>query len=152
LAAKIDGITDFAGQPVTAVNAFIRQHNESFQFQWISPNQLSSAELAIWKHTDQILEFVGGRPSRVTEIRISETMSSGSFSTGETMGLWDPANGWIILKRSLLQNLDEYAGTLLHEALHAKFALVDVSRDFEHYLTQLCGRLAAKAIQQSAQS
>jgi hypothetical protein len=75
-------------------------------------------------------------------------MSSGTFSTRETSGLWDPANGWIIIKRTVLQSLEAYAGTLLHEALHAKFALVDVSRDFEFYLTELCGRLAAKMIQE----
>lgn len=149
LATKIDGITDFAGQPVTAVNAFIRQHNESFQFRWILHDQLSPSELAVWKHTERILEFVGGRPSRVSDIRISETMSSGTFSTRETLGLWDSANGWIILKRSLLQSLEAYAGILLHEALHAKFALVDVSRDFEHYLTELCGKLAAEMIQEN---
>jgi hypothetical protein len=149
LATKIDGITDVAGQPVTAVNAFIRQHNESFQFRWILPDQLSPSELAVWKHTERILEFVGGRPSRVSDIRISETMSSGTFSKHETLGLWDSANGWIIVKRSLLQSLEAYAGILLHEALHAKFALVDVSRDFEHYLTELCGKLAAKMIQEN---
>lgn len=147
LATKIDGITDLAGQPVTAVNAFIRQHNESFQFSWISTNQLSASELVVWKHTERILGYIGGKPSCVREIKISETMSSGTFSSHETLGLWDSANGWIILKRSLLQSLETYSGTLLHEALHAKFALVDVSRDFESYLTELCGKLAAIIIQ-----
>jgi hypothetical protein len=109
---------------------------------------LFPSELAVWNHTERILEFVGGRPSRVSDIRISETMSSGTFSTSETLGLWDSANGWIIVKRSLLQSLEAYAGILLHEALHAKFALVDVSRDFEHYLTELCGKLAAEMIQE----
>jgi len=152
LATKIDGIADYAGQPVTAVNAFIRHHNESFQFLWILPEQLSASELAVWKHTERILEFVGGRPSRVTDIRISETMSSGAFLAQETLGLWDSANGWIIVKRSLLQSLESYAGILLHEALHAKFALVDVSRDFEHYLTELCGQLAAKMLKEEEPS
>ena len=74
-------------------------------------------------------------------------MSSGTFSTSETLGLWDSANGWIILKRSLLRSLEAYAGILLHEALHAKYALVDVSRDFETHLTELCGKLAAELVQ-----
>ena len=147
LATKIDGITDLTGKPVTAVNAFIRQHNESFQFRWISPGQLSPSELAVWRHTERIRGYIGGRPSRVRDIRISETMSSGTFSTSETLGLWDSANGWIILKRSLLRSLEAYAGILLHEALHAKYALVDVSRDFETHLTELCGKLAAELVQ-----
>ncbi len=152
LATKIDGITDFAGQPVTAVNAFIRQHNESFQFRWISPDQLSPSERAVWKQTERILSYLGGRPNIIRDIRISETMSSGAFSSRETVGLWDPANGWIIIKRSQLKSLESYAGILLHEALHAKYALADVSRDFEYHLTELCGKLAAKIIQGTGQS
>lgn len=147
LARKIDGVSDLAGQPVTAVNEFIRQHNESLQFRWILPDQLSASEVAVWKHTERILGFIGGRPSRVRDIRISETMTSGTFSTRETVGLWDSSNGWVIIKRSQLKSLEIFAGTLLHEALHAKYALVDVSRDFEHYLTELCGKLAAEMIQ-----
>jgi hypothetical protein len=33
LAKKIDGISDVSGRPVTALSEFIRQHNDSFQFQ-----------------------------------------------------------------------------------------------------------------------
>lgn len=146
LAKKIDGITDVLGQPVTAVSEFIRQHNESFQFRWIAPTKLSQSELFIWQQTERILGYIGGRPKLVREIRISETMSAGVFMNRETLGLWDSANGWIIIKRSVLQSLENYAGTLLHEALHAKYALVDVSRDFELYLTELCGKLAAELV------
>jgi hypothetical protein len=146
LAEKIDGMTDLQGRPVTAVAEFIRQHNQSFQFRWILPAQLSASELGVWQHTERILGYIGGRPRIVRDIRISETMSSGTFSTSETLGLWDPQNGWIILKRSLLHSLTAYAGILLHEALHAKYALSDVSRDFEHYLTELCGSLVAQII------
>ena len=73
-------------------------------------------------------------------------MSAGLFTGQDTLGLWDPQNRWIILKRSLLTSLEAFAGTLLHEALHAKYALSDVSRDFEHYLTELCGKLAAQIL------
>ena len=100
LAKKIDGTTDLAGQPVTAVNEFVRQHNESFQFRWILPEQLSSAEFAVWKHSERVLGYLGGRPDRVRDIRISETMSSGTFSTRETVGLWDSSTGCIIIKRT----------------------------------------------------
>jgi len=146
LAEKLDGITDLQGHPVTAVAEFIRQHNQSFQFRWILPAQLSASELVVWQNTERILGYIGGRPDIVRDIRISETMSSGTFSTNETLGLWEPQNGWIILKRSLLCNLAAYAGILLHEALHAKYALSDVSREFEHYLTKLCRSLVAQII------
>jgi len=146
LAKKIEGITDTAGQPVTAISQFIREHNESFQFTWISPDQLTPQESSVWQHLDRILAHIGGRPRVVSEIRISETMSAGSFMSHDTLGLWDPQNRWIILKRSILASLDQFAGILLHEAIHAKYAVCDVSRDFEHYLTELCGSLAAKVV------
>jgi hypothetical protein len=131
----------FAGGGVELLPALLQ-----LRFRWILPAQLSTSELAIWRQNERILAFIGGRPRSVRDIRISETMTSGTLSSRETEGLWDPENGCIILKRSLLRSLDAYAGTLLHEALHAKYALSDVSREFELYLTDLCGKLAAQII------
>jgi Ftsk gamma domain len=147
LTKKIEGITNMAGQPVTEIKEFLHQYNESFQFKWVLPSELSDAELAIWQHTERILSYIGGQPEKVHEIRISETMSAGTFSGHNTIGLWVPEKSWIVVKRSVLQKLEDYAGILLHEALHAKYALLDVSRDFESHLTELCGTLAAKIIQ-----
>ena len=145
LAEKIDGITDTLGRPVVELGEFIRQHNESFQFHWVMPGELSEAELEVWHQNDRILGLIGGLPSSVQEIRISETMATNDFGS-DVSGLWDPQNGWIILKRSLLPDLGAYAGTLLHECLHAKYDLGDVSREFEDRLTRLCGELAARII------
>ena len=75
-------------------------------------------------------------------------MQPSAYSTRETEGLWDPNHGWIIIKRSELNSLETFAGTLLHEALHAKYALSDISRDFETYLTRLSGALAAMIIRE----
>lgn len=150
LARKIQGITDIAGQPVTELQQFIRQHNESFEFVWIEPSSLSEGEKHIWSHRDGILQFIGGRPQVVRDIRISATMQKDQYSSRETAGLWDPSKGCIIIKRSELRSLESFAGTLLHEALHAKFFLSDVSRDFETHLTALCGKLAAVALSKSS--
>jgi hypothetical protein len=148
LARKIAGITDVAGKPVIALQEFIQQHNESFEFVWIEPNSLSEAEKNVWSQRDRILQFIGGRPAVVKDIRISATMQKDLYSTCETEGLWDGAKGWIIIKRSELRSLERFAGILLHEVLHAKFLLSDVSRDFETRLTELCGKLAAIALTQ----
>jgi len=146
LVKKIEGISDVSGQPVNALSQFIRQHNESFQFCWVLPTDLSPSEFTIWRQTERILSYIGGRPIIVKDIRISETMSAPGSSSQETLGLWEPQNSRIIIKRSVLCKLDSYAGILLHEALHAKYFISDVSRDFEHYLTELCGTLAARII------
>jgi hypothetical protein len=112
----------------------------------VLPSELSPPEITIWHQTERILSYIGGRPIIVKDIRISETMSAPGSSSQETLGLWDPQNARIIIKRSVLSKLDSYAGILLHEALHAKYSLSDVSRDFEHHLTELCGTLAARIL------
>lgn len=146
LTRRIEGITDVSGDPVTELNQFIKQHNESFKFKWVLPQELTPAEHSIWCHADQILNFIGGRPRIVHDIRISQTMQPDLYSSRDSVGLWDPQNGWIIIKRTELRELASFAGTLLHEALHAKYALSDVSRDFETHLTELAGNLAARLL------
>jgi hypothetical protein len=146
LTRKIQGISDITGQTVTELHQFVKQHNEGFHFEWVSPHDLSSQEQKVWDQCNVILEMIGGRPRVVKAIRISETMRRDAYSSGETVGLWDGNEGWIIIKRSQLRSLSRFAGTLLHEALHAKFDLSDVSRNFESLLTELAGDLAARVI------
>jgi hypothetical protein len=146
LTRKIQGISDISGQPVTELRQFVKQHNEGFCFDWISPDDLTPQERRVWDQCTFILGMIGGRPRVVKDIRVSETMRRDPYASGETVGLWDENKGWIIIKRSQLQSLPRFAGTLLHEALHAKYDLSDVSRDFESHLTDLAGDLAARVI------
>ncbi|MEY2507461.1 MAG: hypothetical protein QOH01_1790 [Verrucomicrobiota bacterium] len=149
LATRIRGISDIGGAPVVEIEQFVVQHNETFAFSWVEEANLATDERAVWRHCDPILELIGGKPAAVTEIRISETMRKDLTLCRETVGLWDPANRRIIIKRSQLRSLDSFAATLLHEALHAKHMLSDISRDFEGQLTELCGKLAARLVQRS---
>lgn len=57
----------------------------------------------------------------------------------ETVGLWQPSEGKIIIKRKQLRSLKSYAGTLIHECMHASSDAKDVSRDFERALTDIIG-------------
>ena len=148
LTRRITGTTDVSGKPVTELQEFIQQHNASFQFTWVDPMTLSEGEQTNWAQRERILELIGGRPAVVRDIKISATMQPSAYSTRETEGLWDPNHGWIIIKRSELKSLEAFAGTLLHEALHAKYALSDISRDFEAYLTRLCGSFAAMILRE----
>lgn len=77
------------------------------------------------------------------EIKISETMRP-EFNTGrECQGLWEPDKRRIIIKRSVLADIESFAGTLLHEITHAKTGFSDVSREFESELTEVIGVLSA---------
>jgi hypothetical protein len=68
------------------------------------------------------------------------------FSEGETVGIWEPNTGSIIILRKMLNSVKDYAGTLIHEAIHAKSGAGDISRNFEHELTIAIGQVCEKAL------
>jgi hypothetical protein len=70
-------------------------------------------------------------------------------SACDAAGLWEPSNHRIIIKRSELRSLEAFAGTLLHEITHARTGYDDVTREFEHGLTEALGKTSVRAIKQS---
>lgn len=62
----------------------------------------------------------------------------------EAVGLWESDKERIVVKRSQLNSLEAYAGTLLHETAHAKSGAGDISREFECELTNLLGKTSSK--------
>ena len=96
-------------------------------------------ESKVFAYADLIIELFGGIPSKVKSIKISETMVKDLFSTSETLGCWDPNSFSIVISRKQLKNISDFSGTLIHELIHAKTGLVDVSRDFETELTRQIG-------------
>jgi hypothetical protein len=143
LSNKIQGTRDVCGNPILESREFTKQRNESFRYSWVAPESLTPTERATWNWADRILRHIGGRPANVRGIRISETMSCGALSRPE-VGTWVPSEGLIVIKRTELRSLDAFAGTLLHEAIHAKTGLSDVSREFESKLTALVGEVFAE--------
>ena len=87
------------------------------------------------------------RPSvRISEtIRAESDSSSGRLVLHDALGSWSLLTG-IIVKRSQLASLSDYAATLLHEAAHASSGATDATRDFENELTKYLGRTAEAAI------
>jgi hypothetical protein len=65
------------------------------------------------------------------------------LTANEAEGLWDPASSSIVIKRTQLNALSAFAGTLLHEIAHASSGYADVTRDFESELTKMLGIVAA---------
>lgn len=149
LREKIRGSTDISGKPIRDLSWFTDEFNKSFDFKFVSSESLSSSERMVFDFTDQILRLVGGRPSAVRQIRISETMRSEDASFVEAEGLWEKSNHRIIIKRSSLKSLEKYAGTLLHEVAHVISDRSDVSRDFEAELTRFLGTVGSTALARS---
>ena len=145
IAQKIRGSFDPAGNPIRDLGQYVVEYNESFQYKYVDPRNMMPLEKAIFKKMDQILDLAGGKPSEVRSIKISETMRLGSDSG--TNGVWEPAQGIIVIKRSQLKSLSLFAGTLIHEVIHAKSGWGDLSRGFELALSEMLGFIIANELE-----
>ena len=143
LRERIRGATDISGKPIRDMAQFSRDYQDSFEFKFVSPAELTAAERIVLDKTDAILRLIGGKPPSVKEIRISETMRKDMGSFVDREGVWEPGKGLIVIKRSALSELRNYAGTLLHEVAHSTSGAEDVDRTFELELTRLLGLTTA---------
>ena len=140
--SSLQGVADLEGNPVRDLSVYQSEWEESFVFKFVTPESLSSNERRIYERWKEIADLVGGVPKKVKEIKVSETMRPDFLTGSETQGLWDPTSESIIIKRSELGALSDFAGTLLHEIAHARTGYGDVSREFESELTEMLGTVA----------
>jgi hypothetical protein len=143
---KIRGLRDLEGKPIRDLEEYTDEWNDSFKFTFVRPSQLTERELAVFDKTKAIFDLIGGRPRTIKDVLISETMRMQAGSYHEAVGLWDAPN--IVIKRTQLKSLKDYAGTLLHETAHAVSGESDVSEEFEDKLTELLGQIAGKSIEE----
>jgi hypothetical protein len=140
---SLAGLKDIQGDPVRDLSVYQAEWNSSFEFKFVPRNSLTPAERKIFDCWQRIVQLVGGLPSQVREVRISETMRPDLGTGGECLGLWEPDKKRIIIKRTELTSTRSFAGTLLHEITHAKSGAPGVSRDFESALTDVIGELSS---------
>lgn len=140
---KLRGLHDLRGTPIRDLGTYMREWNNSFTFAFVEPHDLTPSERQVFDLTHTLFQAIGGRPRKVREILISETMRLDVQGNGEALGVWEEQTGRIIIKRSQLRGLVGYAGTLLHEAAHARSGAADITRMFEQELTLLLGIVAA---------
>lgn len=139
---KLSTVKDAAGEPIRDLSQYRQEWNQSFQFRFVEPGNLTSAEGAIWSLLPNIFALRGGRPKRIRDVRISETMRLTPGKFHEATGVWDESVGVIVVKRSQLKSIRDFAGTVLHELAHAVSGASDVSLEFEEALTEELGTLA----------
>lgn len=145
--AKLPGLLDGANQPVRDLSQYLMDWDQSFQYSFIATERFTEAERAIWDKTPLILRLAGGKPKNVRDVKISETMRLEGKAYSEAQGVWDSREGLIIVKRSELSSLQKYAGTLLHELVHATTDNADdFSNEFIDGLTETLGRIADKGV------
>jgi hypothetical protein len=143
---KIKGLKDLKGGAMRDLDEYTRVWNTSFEFSFITEKEMTKKELEVFRKTNAILKLIGGKPRTVRAIRISETMRLESFGYHEAAGVYEPMNELIVIKRTQLESLKSYAGTLLHEAAHALSGAGDISSEFEAALTALLGTISSKAV------
>ena len=142
----INGLQDTAGNRISDLALVQEQWNNSFEFSFVAPEQLSASERTVFDQWKRIAEAGGGLPPAFKALCISETMRV-EYSTGnQAHGLWEPHTGRVIVKRSELASVRRFAGTLLHELTHAKTGFGDVSRGFENALTDVIGNVVATTL------
>jgi len=137
---------DFSGNPIVDISQFVTTYNDSFTFEFISIDKLTKEERQVFDLTNDILHLIDGKPRIVKDIKISATMRKDFFEQSATHGIWDPVTCFIIIHRPLLNSIKDYAGVLIHEAIHAKSGLGDINRNFESELTLAIGQVAEKAL------
>jgi hypothetical protein len=141
--AKLDAQADLGGPEVRTLSVYAREYNRSFVYDFVDRKSLSRQERQVYDLTSGLLALVGIRGRSAPDVKISKTIR---VTADDSSGVWDRSIGTIVIKRSALGTLREYAGTLLHEAAHAQSGEPDVSRMFENVLTRYIGELAAIAI------
>ena len=143
---EVSGMTDLSGAPIRDLGQYQSEWNNSFVFDFVEPDALAPGERAVFSQAQAIVDLVGGLPPRVQAVRVSNTMRV-DFETGsDALGLWDGSTNSIVVRRDQLASLPDFAGTLLHELVHAKTGFDDVSRNFEGALTDIIGKTAAVAL------
>ena len=143
---KISGLQDYSGNTIRDLEGFRDEWNRSFEFKFVNPGELTKEERMAFDRTGKIADLVGGLPKNVKKVMISETMRIESSGYGEATGLWEAAEERIVIKRTQLRSLRDYAGTLLHEIAHARSGTSDISREFEDQLTLLLGLMACSTL------
>ena len=148
LKQRIQNREDINGEPIKDLGQFALEYEESFEFKFVDYNNLTASERKVIDETDRIFALIGGKPRRIKEIKISETMRKKLGSLVDDLGLWGPIENRIIIRRDTLSSLAKFSGTLLHEAAHAISGADDVTRDFELELTELIGKIVEKNLKE----
>ncbi len=146
LALKLSKAKDISGNEIVNLDYYSVHWNDSFEFKFVDEKDLSKKEKEIYELKHVIQGWFPKNIKPVKEIKISETMRPDSFTGSDALGLWDKSDRTIIIKRSQLTSVEAYAGTLIHEFVHAYTDADDETIEFESGLTDMLGKIATMVI------
>jgi hypothetical protein len=93
IARKLPKLRDAKGNPMRDLAAYRAEWQESFEFTFVDPGDLSEAERVVWDALPALFALGGGRPKRVREVAISETMRLAPELYTEAVGVWEKSEG-----------------------------------------------------------
>jgi hypothetical protein len=125
---------------------FVQERSENFEFKIVSEYNLTTSEKDIFNQKDKVFQIIGGIPSNIKSIVVSETMQKDNMTFSQAAAIWESANQRIIIWRPVLKDEQEFIGVLLHEISHAVSGATDGTRVFENVLTKLLGIFGKRAI------
>ena len=134
------------GIEVRTLENYVAEFNESFEYRFVDPADLTKKEREVYELTSEIMALVGVTGNDQPEVKLSETMR---ISRDDTEGVWDPELNAIVIKRANLRSRRAYAAVLLHELAHAMTGTHDVTREFENVLTGYLGDTSTAALDAS---
>jgi hypothetical protein len=145
VAVKLPKLEDIEGNPLRDLNEYRVEWNQSFQFEFVDPADLTESERSVLALAAPVLKLVSEEAKRVREVLVSQTMRIDAHDDNEAAGVWDEETRRIIIKRDQLEHSEQFVGTLLHEVAHAYSGAPDVDEEFERALTRLLGRTGQAA-------
>lgn len=136
---KIVGKKDDTGKEIATIQTVIKEYNNSFEYEFIPYEELSSSEKEMMDLIPSVIELIG---SKMKKDRFFVTEKFKADTEDNTLGLYERDENRIIIHRKQLSSREEFLGTLIHELTHADSGWPDVSRLFEHALTVRLGKLS----------
>lgn len=131
-----ENVKEKARGTITSFSHVVQDYQDSFQYKFISYEQLSVKEKSIFDTKDIVLNFLKRHNySYEIPILVSETIRKHELGI-DTRGVYE--DGKIIIKRDAL-NKDEFLGVLIHEFAHHISKASDNTREFESQLTNFLG-------------
>ncbi|WP_427107940.1 ATP-binding protein [Lysinibacillus xylanilyticus] len=149
LANKLEISKDLNGNNFRNLETYALEWNEQFEFDIVNVNQLTVKEREIFNYKDTIVSWFPKKSNLVKDIVISDTMRPDNYTGSDALGLWEPSTKRIIIKRSQLKNIQSFAGTLVHELVHAYTNTDDNTVEFEGELTEMLGKLSTLILESS---
>jgi hypothetical protein len=141
--AKLVEQAKAGGIDVRTLENYVAEFNESFEYRFVDPIDLTEKEREVFDLSSEIMALVGVTGNDQPEVKLSETMR---ISRDDTEGVWDPELDAIVIKRANLKTRRSYAAVLLHELAHAMTGAHDVTREFENVLTGYLGDTSTAAL------